>query len=274
LRERLYKETEKNLALRVEQGDTADSFNVYGRGVMHLSVLIETMRREGYEFQVGKPKVIFKSINGQRCEPIEILSIDVPESFSGKVIELVSQRKGDMTVMQPKGDLMHLEFDIPSRGIIGLRSMILNSTAGEATMTHRFKAYEPLKGEIPSRTKGSLIVLETGQAIPYALDKLQDRGRFFVDPGVDVYEGQIIGEHSRDNDLVVNVTRTKKLTNVRASGSDDKVKLAPPIIFSLEEAMEYIAEDEYLEVTPQNLRMRKIFLKEHERKRMDKMSEV
>ena len=270
LRERLIKETEKNLALRVEEGSTADSFNVFGRGVMHLSVLIETMRREGYEFQVGKPRVIFKNIDGKRCEPVEVLSIDVPETFSGKVIELASQRKGDMTIMEPKGDLMHLEFDIPSRGIIGLRSIILNSTAGEATMTHRFKAYEPYKGEIPSRNKGSLIVLETGVAIPYALDKLQDRGRFFVEAGVDVYEGQIIGENSRDNDLVVNVTRTKKLTNVRASGSDDKVKLAPPVVFSLEEAMEYIAEDEYLEVTPQNLRMRKIYLKEHERKRSDK----
>ncbi len=267
LRERLFKETEKNLALRVEETDSPDSYMVYGRGVMHLSVLIETMRREGYELQVGKPKVIIKEIDGRKYEPVEILAIDVPENYSGKAIELVTQRKGDMTIMEPKGDLMHLEFEIPSRGIIGLRTNILNATAGEAIMTHRFKEFEPWKGPIPGRNKGTLIVLESGTTIPYALDKLQDRGRFFVMPGVPVYEGQVIGENSRDNDLVVNVTRTKKLTNMRSSGADDKAKLAPPVIFSLEEAMEYIDEDEYVECTPESIRLRKILLKEHERKR-------
>jgi GTP-binding protein len=261
------KELEKNLALRVEETDSADAFMVFGRGVMHLSVLIETMRREGYEFQVGKPRVIVKMIDGQRMEPTEVLSFDVPEQYAGKIIELTSQRKGDMTVMEPKGDLMHLEFDIPSRGIIGLRTQVLNNTAGEAVMTHRFKSYEPWKGEIPSRLKGSLIVMETGSSIPYAMDKLQDRGTFFVPPGVDVYEGQVIGEHIRENDLVINVTKTKKLTNMRASGSDDKVKLPPPLVFSLEQFMEYIGDDEYMEVTPASLRLRKIYLKEHERKK-------
>ena len=267
LRDRLYKETERNLALRVEETDSADSFRVFGRGVMHLSVLIETMRREGYELQVGKPRVIIKEIDGVKSEPMETLTIDVPEGNAGKIIELVTQRKGDMAIMEPKGDLMHLEFNIPSRGIIGLRTQVLNVSQGEAIMSHRFVGFEPWKGDIPSRNKGSLIVHENGKTIPYALDKLQDRGTFFVPPGVDVYEGQIVGEHTRDSDLVVNVTRVKKLTNMRAAGSDDKAKMAPPRIFSLEEAMEYIAEDEYLEVTPENTRLRKIFLKEHERKR-------
>ncbi len=270
LRERLFKELEKNLALRIEETDSPDSFMVYGRGILHLSVLIETMRREGYEFQVGKPKVIIKKIDGQRHEPVEVLSIDLPEPFSGKVIEMATQRKGEMTIMEPKGDLMHLEFDIPSRGLIGLRTHVLNQTAGEAIMTHRFKNYQPWKGDIPSRLKGSLIVLESGTTIPFALNKLQERGKFFVGTGMDVYEGQIIGENSRDVDLVVNVTKTKKLTNMRSAGADDKVKLPPPIIMSLEECMEYIEEDEYVEITPENIRLRKILLKEHERKRASK----
>lgn len=258
LRERLYKETEKNLALRVEDGETEDKFNVYGRGVLHLSVLIETMRREGYELQVGKPQVIIREIDGVKCEPVETLVIDVPETTSGKVIELVTQRKGLLKVMEPKGDVQHLEFEIPSRGLIGLRNHILTSTAGEAVMTHRFLTYEPFKGDLPGRLKGSLVSMEQGQALPYAIDRLQDRGKFFIDPGEQVYVGQVIGEHSRDNDLEVNVIKGKKLTNVRASGSDDNVKIAPKIQFSLEEAMEYIKEDEFLEVTPQSLRMRKI----------------
>ena len=270
IRERLFKETEKNLALRVEETDSADSYMVFGRGVMHLSVLIENMRREGYELQVGKPRVIIKEIDGKKHEPVELLSIDVPENFSGKVIELVSQRKGDMTVMEPKGDLMHLEFNIPSRGIIGLRTMILNSTAGEASMTHRFMDFEPWKGPIDGRIKGAFISMENGVSIPYSMDKLQDRGKFFIATGMDVYEGQVIGEHSRENDLVINVTKTKKLTNMRSAGADDKVKLPPPIVFSLEQAMEYIGEDEYVEITPLNIRMRKILLKEHERKRFAK----
>ncbi len=258
LRDRLYKETEKNLALRVVDTDSEDKFNVYGRGVLHLSVLIETMRREGYELQVGKPEVIFKTIDGAKCEPIESLVIDVPEEFSGKAIELVTQRKGLLEVMEPKGDVQHLEFKIPSRGLIGLRNNMLTATAGQAVMTHRFVAYEPYKGELPSRTKGSLVSGMEGQALAYALDRLQDRGRFFVDPGDKVYKGQVIGEHSRDNDLEVNVIKGKKLTNMRASGSDDSAKLAPKLVFSLEEAMEYIRDDEYLEVTPESLRMRKI----------------
>ncbi len=267
LRDRLFKEMEKNLALRVEETGSADSFNVFGRGVMHLSVLIETMRREGYELQVGKPQVIIKEIDGRKSEPIELLSIDVPESSSGKVIELVTQRKGDMSIMEPKGDVMHLEFQIPSRGIIGLRSMIITATAGEATISHRFIKYEPWKGDIPSRNKGVLIVHESGTTIPFSMFKLQERGKFFLPPGMPVYEGQVIGENTRDNDLVVNVVKTKKLTNMRSSGADDKVKLAPPVEMTLEQAMEYIAEDEYVEVTPENIRLRKIYLKEHERKR-------
>jgi GTP-binding protein len=258
LRDRLYKELEKNLALRVEDSETEDKFNVYGRGVLHLSVLIETMRREGYELQVGKPQVIIKEIDGVKCEPVEVLVIDVPEVSSGKVIELVTQRKGLLKVMEPKGDIQHLEFEIPSRGIIGLRNFILTATAGEAVMTHRFLSYEPFKGDLPSRLKGSLVSMEQGQALPYAIDRLQDRGRFFIDPGEQVYVGQVIGEHSRDNDLEVNVIKGKKLTNMRASGSDENMKIAPKIQFSLEEAMEYIREDEYLEVTPLSLRMRKI----------------
>ena len=258
LRDRLYKETEKNLALRVEDTESEDKFNVYGRGVLHLSVLIETMRREGYELQVGKPQVIYKTIDGQKCEPIESMVIDVPEEFSGKAIELVTQRKGLLNVMEPKGDVQHLEFSIPSRGLIGLRNNMLTNTSGQAVMTHRFDTYEPYKGELPSRNKGSMVSGFQGQALAFALDRLQDRGRFFVAPGDKVYIGQVIGENSRDNDLEVNVIKGKKLTNMRASGSDDSAKLAPPIRFSLEEAMEYIREDEYLEVTPESLRMRKI----------------
>lgn len=268
LRERLYAETEKNLALRVEDTNSPDSFRVYGRGVMHLSVLIETMRREGYELQVGKPVVLIKEIDGVKHEPIEQLTIDVPQEASGKIIETISQRKGEMLVMEPKGDLMHLEFEIPSRGIIGLRTFVMNVSAGEAIMAHRFSHFSPHKGTIPSRNKGSLIVMEGGTTIPYALDKLQDRGHFFVGPGHPVYEGQIVGEHNRETDLVVNVTRTKKLTNMRASGSDDKAKLAPPMDLSLEQFMEYIEQDEYLEVTPENLRIRKIHLTENARKRV------
>ncbi|NNF36454.1 MAG: translational GTPase TypA [Saprospiraceae bacterium] len=258
LRDRLFKETEKNLALRVEEADREDRFNVYGRGVLHLSVLIETMRREGYELQVGKPQVITKKEDGKLLEPIETLVIDVPADYSGKAIELVTQRKGLLKVMEPKGDVQHLEFEIPSRGLIGLRSNMLTSTAGEAVMTHRFIRFDSHKGDIPSRNKGSLVSMEQGQALPYAIDRLQDRGKFFISPGDQIYKGQVVGENSRDNDLDVNLIKGKKLTNVRASGSDDGVKLAPPIKFSLEEAMEYIKEDEFLEVTPQSIRMRKI----------------
>jgi GTP-binding protein len=258
LRERLYKELEKNLALRIEDGDTEDKFNVFGRGVLHLSVLIETMRREGYELQVGKPEVIIKEIEGTKCEPIETLVIDVPEVSAGKAIELVTMRKGLLKVMEPKGDVHHLEFEIPSRGIIGLRNIMLTATSGEAVMTHRFLKFEPFKGDLPSRLKGSLVSMEQGQALPFAIDRLQDRGKFFIDPGEQVYIGQVIGEHSRDNDLEVNVIKGKKLTNMRASGSDENMRIAPKINFSLEEAMEYIREDEYLEVTPVSLRMRKI----------------
>lgn len=258
LRDRLYKELEKNLALKVEPTDTEDKFMVFGRGVLHLSVLIETMRREGYELQVGKPVVIFKEIDGQKCEPVETLVIDVPEAVAGKAIELVTQRKGVMLVMEPRGDIQHLEFDIPARGIIGLRNNILTATQGEAVMTHRFKQYEPYKGDLPERNKGSIISNEQGQALAFAIDRLADRGKFFVEPGEQVYIGMVIGEHSRENDLGVNITRGKKLTNMRASGSDDSTKTAPKIVFSLEESMEYIKDDEYLEVTPLNLRMRKI----------------
>lgn len=258
LRERLYKETEKNLALKVVDTDTEDKFIVYGRGVLHLSVLIETMRREGYELQVGKPQVIIKEIDGVKCEPIETMVIDVPEEYSGKAIELATQRKGTLNIMEPKGDIQHLEFDIPSRGIIGLRGNMLTATAGEAVMTHRFKVYEAHKGDIPSRNKGSLVSMVQGQALPFAINRLQERGKFFIDPGEQVYVGQVIGENTRDNDLDVNVVKGKQLNNMRSSGADDKTKIAPKIKFSLEEAMEYIKEDEYLEVTPQSLRMRKI----------------
>ena len=267
LRDRLFKETEKNLALRVEETESPDSYIVYGRGVLHLSVLIETMRREGYELQVGKPRVIIKEIDGVKNEPIENLTIDVPEATAGKIIELINMRKGEMTIMEPRNDLMHLEFDIPSRGIIGLRNSILTLSAGEAIMAHRFVKFAAWRGDIPSRSKGVLIVHETGISIPFALNKLQDRGHFFIPPGVEVYEGQVIGEHTRDNDLIVNVTKTKKMSNMRSSGADDKVKIAPPLIMSLEQAMEYIDDDEYVELTPKNIRLRKIFLKEHERKR-------
>jgi len=270
LRDRLLKETEKNLALRVEFTDREDTFIVYGRGILHLSILIETMRREGYELQVGQPRVLFKEINGQKHEPIETLVVDVPENVAGKVIELATQRKGELMVMEPKGDLQHLEFKIPSRGLIGLRNLVLTATQGEAVMTHRFIGYEPYKGDIPERTSGSLISKDTGPATAYSIDKLQDRGKFFIDPGEEVYGGQIIGEHTRGSDLVVNVQTAKKLTNVRAAGSDENVKIAPKVQFSLEEAMEYIQKDEYVEITPTAIRMRKIYLDENERKRMEK----
>jgi GTP-binding protein len=258
LRDRLMKETEKNLALRVQETDREDRFNVYGRGILHLSILIETMRREGYELQVGRPQVLFKEIEGVKNEPIETLVVDVPEATAGKVIELATQRKGELLVMEPKGDLQHLEFKIPSRGLIGFRNIVLTQTAGQAIMNHRFTGYEPYKGEIVGRYNGSLVSMETGQALAYAIDRLQDRGKFFVDPNEQIYKGQVVGEHSRDNDLDVNLIKGKKLTNMRKSGTDDAMKIAPKIDFSLEEAMEYIAEDEYLEVTPLNLRMRKI----------------
>ncbi|MDF9800675.1 GTP-binding protein [Catalinimonas alkaloidigena] len=268
LRDRLFKETEKNLALKIQETNSEDKFLVYGRGILHLSVLIETMRREGYELQVGQPQVLFKEIDSVRHEPIEHLVVDVPDEFAGKVIELATQRKGELTIMESRGDVQHLEFDIPARGLIGLRSNVLTSTAGEAVMNHRFKSYEPYKGSIQGRNSGSLISMDTGAGTGYAIDKLQDRGVFFVDPGEDVYVGQVIGEHSRGNDLVVNILKGKKLTNMRASGSDDNTKIAPKKTFSLEEALEYIQKDEYLEVTPKNIRMRKIYLDENERKRM------
>lgn len=270
IKERLEKELEKNLALRVGDTGSADSFMVFGRGVLHLSVLIETMRREGYELQIGQPQVIFKEIDGVKCEPVEELTIDLPEADAGKAIETVSQRKGEMTNMEPKGDRMILKFMIPARGIIGLRNYLLNVTAGEAIVTHRFKEYQPYKGDIPGRINGSLIVMEQGDAIAYSLHNLQDRGKFFIDPGEPVYEGQVIGEHTRSGDLVINVTKTKKLTNMRASGADEKMRIAPAIKFSLEEALEYIQGDEYVEVTPKSIRLRKIYLTENERKRYGK----
>ncbi|MCX2494547.1 translational GTPase TypA [Pedobacter sp. PF22-3] len=266
IKDRLMKEMEKNLALKVVETQGADSWLVYGRGILHLSVLIETMRREGYELQVGQPQVIVKEIDGKKHEPIETLIVDVPAEVSGKVIELVTQRKGELLIMEPKGDLQHLEFEIPSRGIIGLRNNVLTATAGEAIMAHRFKAYEPWKGTIPGRLNGVLISMDKGTTTAYSIDKLQDRGRFFVDPGVDIYEGQILGEHIRDNDLVINIVKGKALTNMRASGTDDNARIAPAIKFSLEEAMEYIQADEYIEVTPVSMRLRKIFLTEQERK--------
>jgi GTP-binding protein len=267
LRDRLMKEIEKNLALKVQTMDTEDKFLVYGRGILHLSVLIETMRREGYELQVGQPQVIFKQIDGQKHEPFETLVIDVPTEVSGKAIELVTMRKGELLIMETKNEWQHLEFSIPARGLIGLRSNVLTATAGEAVMNHRFDMYKPYKGEIQGRINGSLIAMDTGPGTAYAIDKLQDRGVFFVDPGEEVYTGQVIGEHSRQNDLVVNIQKGKKLTNMRASGTDDNVKIAPKIQFSLEEAMEYIQKDEYLEITPKTYRMRKIYLDENERKR-------
>ena len=270
LKDRLEKELERNLALKLESTDSSDSFNVFGRGVLHLSVLIETMRREGYELQVGQPQVIIKEIDGIKCEPIEELTIDIPETHSGKAIEVVAIKKGEMLSMVPKGDRMLLEFNIPSRGIIGLRNYLLTVTAGEAIMSHRFIEFQPYKGDIPQRQNGSLISMEKGKSIPFSLNNLQERGKFFVDPNEDIYEGQVIGENSRGNDLVVNITKTKKMSNMRSSGADDKIKIAPAIRFSLEEALEYIQSDEYVEVTPSKIRLRKVFLKENERKRAQK----
>jgi GTP-binding protein len=267
IKDRLWKELEKNLAMRVEETGSADTFRVFGRGVLHLSVLIETMRREGYELQIGQPQVITKRIDGVVHEPVEELTIDLPESVSGTAIDMVTRRKGMMLSMEPKSDRVLLRFEIPSRGIMGLRSQMLTATAGEAIMTHRFLEFQPHKGDIPGRINGSLIALETGTSIPYSINNLQDRGKFFIAPGDEVYEGQVVGENSRPGDLVVNLVKTKKLTNMRASGSDDKVRLVPPKRFTLEEALEYIQEDEYVEVTPHSLRLRKIYLKEHERKR-------
>ena len=267
IKDRLTKELEKNLALRVSPTDSADKFMVFGRGVLHLSVLIETMRREGYELQIGQPQVIIKEIDGVKCEPVEEMTIDLPENVSGKAIEMVTVRKGEMLSMEAKGERMTLQFHIPSRGIIGLRNQLLTATAGEAIMSHRFIEYQPLKGGIPERQNGSLVSMEKGQAIPYSIDKLQDRGKFFVEPGEDIYEGQVIGENSRGDDMAVNVTKTKKQSNVRSSGADDKARIFPAIKFSLEEALEYIQKDEYVEVTPHHLRIRKILLTEVERKR-------
>lgn len=270
IRDRLYKELEKNLALRVEPTDSADAWIVYGRGVLHLSVLIETMRREGYELQVGQPRVIIKEIDGQKHEPVEELTIDLPDEVSGRAIEMVSMRKGELRSMERKGERVHLEFIIPSRGIIGLRNALLTATAGEAVMAHRFIEFQPWKGPIEKRKNGSLIAMEGGTTFAYAIDKLQDRGKFFVFPQEEVYLGQVIGENNREGDLTVNVTKSKKLTNMRASGSDDKVRIVPPIVFSLEEALEYIQGDEYVEVTPKSIRLRKILLQEFERKRQNK----
>jgi GTP-binding protein len=268
--ERLMKELDKNLALRVEATDSADSWIVFGRGVLHLSVLIETMRREGYELQVGQPKVIIKEIDGKRCEPVEQLTINLPEEFASKIIDIVTRRRGEMTMMETKNERVFLEFTIPSRGIIGINNAALTASAGEAIIAHRFLEFQPWKGDIDKRQNGSIIASESGNAFAYALDKLQDRGKFFIEPQTDVYGGQIVGEHSKEGDLVVNVTKAKKLTNVRASGTDDKATLPPPVVFSLEEALEYIKEDEYVEVTPNAMRIRKIYLDENERKRMTK----
>ncbi len=270
IQERLERELDKNLALRVEKGAREDMWIVYGRGVLHLSVLIETMRREGYELQVGQPQVIIKEIDGRRCEPVEALSINVPEEYSSKVIDMVTRRKGDIISMQTRNDRVDIEFQIPSRGIIGLRNNVLTATAGEAIMAHRFLEYQPWKGDIERRTNGSLIAMEAGTAYAYAIDKLQDRGRFFIFPQEDVYAGQVVGENAKDRDIVVNVTKSKKLTNMRASGADDKARIVPPVVFSLEEALEYIKEDEYVEVTPNHIRIRKIILDENERKRANR----
>jgi GTP-binding protein len=274
LRDRLYKELEKNLAMRVEETGSPDSYIVYGRGILHLSVLIETMRREGYELQLGQPQVIIKEIDGVKCEPVEVLTVDVPQESSSKVIDLVTQRKGNLLVMEPKGDLTHIEFEIPSRGIIGLRNNVLTATQGEAIMAHRFKAYEPWKGPIPSRIAGVLISKDRGTAVAYSIDKLQDRGKFFVEAGDEIYPGMIIGEHIRPDDLVVNICTEKQLTNMRASGTDEKMRIVPKIKFSLEEAMEYIQGDEYVEITPLFIRLRKIYLDENERKRHSKKLEA
>ncbi len=261
LRDRLFKETEKNLALRVEETDSEDKFNVYGRGILHLSVLIETMRREGYELQVGRPKVILKEIDGIKSEPYETLVIDVPEALASKAINLVTMRKGDLHIMEPKGDMQHLEFDIPSRGLIGLRNKILTATQGEAIINHRLRGYDAYKGEFNDVVNGAIVSSETGKATAYAIDRLQDRGKFFIDPNQEIYKGQVVGENNRQDDLAVNLIKGKKLTNVRASGTDDSAKIAPKIEFSLEECMEYIRDDEYLEITPLSLRMRKIVFK-------------
>lgn len=269
LRDRLFKEIEKNLAMRVKPTDSEDRFLVFGRGILHLSVLIETMRREGYELQVGQPQVLYKDVDGVRHEPIELMVVDVPEATAGKVIELATQRKGELVIMEPKGDVQHLEFNIPSRGLIGLRSDVLTATFGEAVMTHRFRAYEPFKGPIPGRINGSIISKGTGTATAYTIDKLQDRGRFFIDAGEEVYTGMVVGEHNRNNDIVVNLQEAKKLTNMRASGSDDSVRIVPKVNFSLEDSLEYIQKDEYLEITPKSMRMRKIFLDENDRKRAE-----
>ena len=268
---RLTKELDKNLALRVRKSELEDGkWIVSGRGVLHLSVLIETMRREGYELQVGQPQVIFKEIDGVKCEPIEELTISVPEEYSSKMIDMVTRRKGDLVSMETQGDRVNIEFDMPSRGIIGLRTNVLTASAGEAIMAHRFKCYQPYKGEIERRSNGSMIAMESGTAFAYAIDKLQDRGKFFIYPQDEVYAGQVVGEHVHENDLVINVTKSKKLTNMRASGSDDKARIIPPVVFSLEEALEYIKEDEYVEVTPKSMRMRKVILDETERKRANK----
>jgi GTP-binding protein len=270
--DRLYKELEKNLALRVETKDgTTDQWIVSGRGVLHLSVLIETMRREGYELQVGQPQVIFKEINGVKCEPVEELTINVPEEFSSKMIDMVTRRKGEMTSMESQGERVNIEFDIPSRGIIGLRTNVLTASQGEAIMAHRFKEYQPYKGEIERRVNGSMISMDTGNAFAYAIDKLQDRGKFFIDPGEDVYMGQVVGEHVHDNDLVVNVCKAKQLTNVRASGTDEKARIIPKTVMSLEECLEYIKQDELVEVTPKSMRMRKTILDHDQRKKANKV---
>ncbi|ANU62576.1 translational GTPase TypA [Muribaculum intestinale] len=268
--ERLTRELDKNLALRVKKADHEDVWTVFGRGVLHLSVLIETMRREGYELQVGQPQVIIKEIDGRKCEPVELLTINVPEEYSSKIIDMVTRRKGEMVSMTTQNDRLHIEFHIPSRGIIGLRNNVLTASAGEAIMAHRFLEYQPWKGDIERRTNGSLIAMEAGTAYAYAIDKLQDRGRFFIFPQEEVYAGQVVGESAKDRDIVINVTKSKKLTNMRASGADDKAKIVPPVVFSLEEALEYIKEDEYVEVTPHHLRLRKIILDELERKRANK----
>ncbi|MFA6590332.1 MAG: translational GTPase TypA, partial [Bacteroidales bacterium] len=270
IHERLMRELDKNLALRVEKDTERDIWTVFGRGVLHLSVLIETMRREGYELQVGQPRVIFKEIQGQKCEPIEEMTINVTEEAASKMIDVISRRKGELTKMESKNDRVHLEFMIPSRGIIGLRSLLLTLSSGEAVIAHRFKEYQPFKGEIEKRENGSMIAIETGVAVAYGMDKLQDRGRFFIYPGDEVYAGQVVGESTKEGDLVINVNKTKKMSNVRASGTDDKASLPPPVIFSLEEALEYIKSDEYVEVTPHFMRMRKIILDENERKRQNK----
>jgi GTP-binding protein len=270
IRDRLFKELEKNLAMRVEETASPDSYLVFGRGILHLSVLIETMRREGYELQLGQPQVIVKEIDGKKCEPIEVLTVDVPQESASKVIDLVTQRKGNLLIMEAKGDLTHIEFEIPSRGIIGLRNNVLTATAGEAIMAHRFKDYEPWKGPIPSRIAGVLISKDKGTAVAYSIDKLQDRGKFFVEAGDEIYPGMVIGEHIRPDDLVVNICTEKQLTNMRASGTDDKMRIVPKINFSLEEAMEYIQGDEYVEITPSFIRLRKIYLDENERKRFGK----